>query len=519
MASLDSLSAVLFTGTLLTALCTLWSRQSSRTKLPLPPGPKPLPFIGNALDIPASYQWETYARWAKEYDSDIIHFNMFGQSFVVLCSLKATDALLEKRSARYSNRPDFPMVSDLMGWGFMVGSLKYGEQWRIHRRLINESFNIKDARAYRPHQLSVARTLLACLLDTPEAFEDHFRHLTGELILSALYGIDVQPKNDPYVVLANKALRSFALANVPGRYLVDTFPALKHIPWWFPGAGFKRRAAEWSKLAHAMLEVPFAETKRRLESGLARSSFTSRGLDTLNNREGVYFEERHLKAAAGSMFIGGADTSSAALGFFLMAMLTDPDAQRRAQAEIDALTDGKFLPAFADEDALPYVGAIVKEVLRWQTIKPFALPRLLDVEDEYGGYRIPRGSLVIGNTWAILHDERNYPDPHLFKPERFLLPDGRLDPGALDPQAAFGYGRRLCPGRHFARSTLWIAIASILAVFDISPEEVDGECMGGYVSAWISGPLPFKCKITPRSNEAVELIRATETQRFQGDSG
>ena len=112
------------------------------------------------------------------------------------------------------------------------------------------------------------------------------------------------------------------------------------------------------------------------------------------------------------------------------------------------------------------------------------------VDDEYKGYHLPAGSIVVANTWfvrkiilwshvtmipsghkfrrAILHDEKKYPNPDTFDPTRYLKPDGQLNPEAPVPaEAAFGYGRRICPGRHFAQDSLWILIAYVLATLRI----------------------------------------------------
>ncbi|KAJ7618699.1 cytochrome P450, partial [Roridomyces roridus] len=174
----------------------------------------------------------------------------------------------------------------------------------------------------------------------------------------------------------------------------DTFPILKHIPRWLPGAGFKRQAEEWRTLVLAFLEVPFAETKRQMVRDFWLSVFA-------NEDDQVPFNEQHVKQVAGTMFFDGADTSAAGLAYFVQAMLANPEAQRKAQSEIDDLTKGKYLPTFEDEDSLPYVSALVKEVLRWRAIFPLGEPRLLQTEDEYEGYRIPAGSPVIGNTWCV----------------------------------------------------------------------------------------------------------------------
>ena len=88
--------------------------------------------------------------------------------------------------------------------------------------------------------------------------------MAGETIISIAYGLDVSAKNDPYLATAQAGVHPLVIAGVPGAFLVDTIPALKYVPDWMPGAGFKRKAKEWRKLAMAMVEQPFQAAKRQL---------------------------------------------------------------------------------------------------------------------------------------------------------------------------------------------------------------------------------------------------------------
>ncbi|KAJ7189270.1 cytochrome P450 [Mycena filopes] len=483
--------------------------RATRSRLPLPPGPRKLPLVGNIFDMPPAFEWETYAEWGRKYDSDVIHLNLAGQSVVVLLSYTAMVDLLEKRSALYSDRPQLTMYFDLVGWNFNFALMRYGDKWRAHRRLFNQKFNQTGSVKFRPKEMIVTHTLLSRLLRTPDDFEHHLKLMAGELIVSATYGFHPQPVDDPYISLSERGIEAGTDAVIPGRFFVDTFPLLKHVPDWFPGAGLKRQAKEWRAVVEEFREVPFAEVKRQVASGTAPHSFTADCLQNLpvpaspDSRA----QEKIIKATAASLYLAGSHTTLTVLLTFILAMLTNPAAQRRAQAEVDSVTGRARLPEFADEEAMPYVTALIREVLRWQPVLPMGLPHVLRVEDEYRGWRLPANTIFIPNVWSVFRDETMYPESAAFKPERFLTPDGKqLNPGVRDPQAAFGFGRRICPGRYLANSSIFILVSSILASFDIRKADGDNEATYEYMSGLLHAPLPFRCSIRPRSAEAVALI-------------
>ncbi|KAF7342604.1 Cytochrome P450 [Mycena sanguinolenta] len=514
MSSIDfswyTLAAALSTA----VLCVTWLCTTPRSKLPLPPGPKKLPLVGNLFDMARTrLPWETCMEWSKTFDSDIIHLDLAGTSMIVLSSVEATDALMGNRSSLYSDRPTFRMAGELMGWDFLISLMRYGEEWRTHRRLfVKETSNLMGSEGFHHAECLAAHALLRRLLLNPEAFLDHLHIMPGEVMMSAAYGIDPLPVNDPYISLAEEAGKAFSLAVVPGRFLVDSIPLLKYVPEWIPGARFKCIAREVRALTRKLRDVPFAETKRRVQAGVAQASFTANALRNVDAANTSY-PERVVKNAAAMMYMGGTETTSSVLSSFVLAMLSNPDAQRKAQLEVDSvLGHGNFPNPRDKKEEMPYVAALIKELLRWRNATPFAAPHFLTVEDTYRGYRLPAKSLVIGNAWAILHDETVYPDPYSFKPERFLL-DGKLNPAVRDPEVAFGFGRRICPGQQMGISTVWIAVVSILAMFNITkavgedgePIEPSYDDAGGIVLS----PVPFKCKITPRSEATVQAIRAT----------
>ena len=143
------------------------------------------------------------------------------------------------------------------------------------------------------------------------------------------------------------------------------------------------------------------------------------------------------------------------------------DVQKRAQAELDSVLGHSRIPDADDRERLPYVDALVKELLRWYPTVPLGVARCTLADDEYNGYFIPKGAVVLVNVWcvklfflphrpavvvaiasevqcrAMMHDEKVFPDPERFSPERHMKKQGETNPEGFNPMSmVFGLGRR-----------------------------------------------------------------------------
>ncbi|TFK33693.1 cytochrome P450, partial [Crucibulum laeve] len=201
----------------------------------LPPGPKGLPLIGSLLDMPSSSEWVTYAEWGKKFNSEIVYASVVGTSIIILNSAYAAKELLEKRSAIYSSRPRTVMLSELSGWGFVFALMPYNEEWKARRRIFQKHFYPSNSAIHQPRETEYVHQLLFKLLEDPDHFLEHIRHMVGSVALSITYGIKVQPSNDPFINLAERAMTGISESLVAGAFLVDTIPILKYVPEWFPG--------------------------------------------------------------------------------------------------------------------------------------------------------------------------------------------------------------------------------------------------------------------------------------------
>ncbi|OBZ67807.1 O-methylsterigmatocystin oxidoreductase [Grifola frondosa] len=334
-------------------------------------------------------------------------------------------------------------------------------------------------------------------------------------MVKIMYGFE--PQDDKYFFLLEKASESTTEGLVSGTFLVEFIPFLKYIPSWFPGAGFQKKFAEWRAASAGLRDIPFGVAKEAFNAGTASSCIETALLEKISRNGGEYAveEEKFAKDALATAHEGGADTSFSSIHWFFAAMLAHLEVQRKAQVELDAVIGPGRLPTFSDHDSLPYINAVVVECLHWCPVVPAGAPHRVMADDEYNGYFIPKGSIVISNIWALARDASVYAEPEDFNPNRFLK-DGKLDPDVRDPSTLmFGFGRRSnLSWTPFGRCVASSFISrSILHVYEISPHLDEKGRPISFKPAMMPGafsyPVPFKCTIKPRSKIAEKLILAT----------
>ncbi|KAG2150439.1 cytochrome P450 [Suillus clintonianus] len=461
---------------------------------PYPPGPRPLPVIGNVMHISINAPWLAYTAWQKVY-GDFFRVRLMGLEVVVVNSEKTARAMLDQRSIIYSDRPVLA-TNKFYGVEWNTVMLRYGSELRSHRKIFHHALQADSSLRQREIYLRRARTFLASLLNDPQGFEAHIQGFIGAIIMGITYGYEMQSENDPYVSAVAQLAEILSNGQTPERAaILSAFPFLAHIPAWFPGAKFKRDALYSRRLAQQVLDAPFEFTKLEIAAGTASQSMVSDCLAQIDEKDDREAQESAIKAAAATAYLGeshqtlsstslniwpvtptaGIETSSSMLHAFILAMVLYPEVQAKAQSEIDAVIGSTRLPCFEDRPSLPYVEAILREMLRWNPALPLGIPHATSSEDIFQGYLIPKGTWVIINSWAMSRDEEKYPDPDEFRPERHFGSDGSLNSGSITNSPVFGFGRRICPGRFATDSMMWAAIVSILATFRIEKaRDVDG---------------------------------------------
>ena len=486
---------------------------SSRLKTShnLPPGPKPKPIVGNITDLPPNGT-KDWLHWKKQSDlyGPISSLTVLGQPIIIISDYNIASELLDKNSGFTSSRPTMTFGGEMCGWENMLAMIPYSAQFRAYRKTIHSTVGTSSAvDEFRPLFELEVRRFLVRLLDNPDNLVQLIRTQAGSIILEMSYGYHIErTARDPLVDLADNALAQFSAACVPGAFLVDTFPFLKYIPDWIPGTSFKRTARHWKATVTATVDKPYAFVQRQMQAGTAQPSYLSKLLQSPLSPSADHI----ARWSAASLYTGGADTTVSSLSCFFLAILLYPSVQDDAFTEISSVIGTHRLPTLSDRQSLPYIDALVKEVLRWHPVAPMGLPHRTTKAHVYKDYLIPVGSYLMAGIWAMFHDPTVYRDPDTFSPSRFLGDNPEPDPHDI----AFGFGRRGCPGKILADKTLWLSIACTLAVFEIrKPVDEKGEEVKpivDFLPGVISHPGKYRCDVVPRSDGHRKLVRSVEVE-------
>ncbi|KAF4344078.1 cytochrome P450 monooxygenase [Fusarium beomiforme] len=519
MPSITSILATLSGAVIFWALFCLVSH---RSKLPLPPGPKPAPLIGNIHQLPKSLQWFQLYHWSKHY-GPIMHLSMGGQPLIILSTHQAAHDLLNRRSAQYSHRPRFVMCGELVTKNMHMLLRPYDERYKLHQRMEAPLLSLRSASSYRPLQDLESQQLLFDILNASNKagdkgldFHHHHERAMASFIYCLIYGYRLITGYEKELANAKKVQAEFARTGQVGAYIVDSFPSLNYLPKFF---------APWKREAEGLWGL-----ERSLHVGNLRKGLTNRGWNfskhTEASSEAKAMSEEELAFDLGILADAGLDTSTVALDWFIIAWLAGGESWApKAQALLDEVVGRDRMPTFEDRPKLAYIDAIVNETLRWRPVVVGGVPHFVREEDTYMGYRIPANSIVLGNAYAITRDESVFgKDVDQFIPERWLAEDTGNKEDSIDacgmnvsalknlPQTGFGFGRRICTGRTIARNQLFLQMARMLWAFNVSvgvneatgvTHDVDDmDIIEGFVAV----PKHFNVVYTPRGPWVRDIV-------------
>jgi len=436
--------------------------------------------------------------------------------------------LMEKRSNKYSSRPRVVVMGEIYWDMASILVQPYGKKWSIRRKLLHTALTPSSLRLYKPIQQAEASRMCYAMLSAPMDWEAWIERYTSSIVFSVSYGHRIDDLNSPIINERLGFMHYSASLNLPGAFLAETFPILKHVPDFLApwkrqvkARGREEAEANMQLVREVQEELRMAKSPSDIPDSLCKQLLAARAADP---EAFNLLDDRDFSFVPASLFGSGSDTTASTLCSCFLGLITHPEVLEAAHAELDSVIGSDRTPTFADEASLPYIRALCKETLRWRPVAVLGgTPHASTEPDNYKGWYIPADTTVLGNNWAINRNPEYYPNPDHFNPLRFLdkpattlsyLPEkyasGAAEKGKPHPSklghSSFGWGRRICPGADLASNSLFVAVAKLLWSFDITPIEGRRYDIFNYTDGFNIRPKKFECKVQVRSEKHKEVL-------------
>ncbi|KAI8542227.1 hypothetical protein RHMOL_Rhmol08G0121900 [Rhododendron molle] len=467
---------ILLSITLVRALLSLL-RRSKPGRPKLPPGPVPLPVIGSLLKL-GDKPHKSLAELAKIY-GPIMSLKLGQKTTVVISSPALAKEILQKQDLAFSTRSIPNAVHAHDHHKYSTVWLPVTNQWRSLRKALNSNIfsgNRLDAsqnlRRQKVQEL-IEYIGKCCQEGVAVDIGSAVFKTSLNLLSNTIFSIDMaDPTQDSVQQFRHLVWRTVKEMGKPN--LVDYFPILDKID----PQGIRRRVKSHFEDTFEMFGRLIDERLELRRSG--KSGAENDVTDILLNisEENGEINRTHIEHLCLDIFGAGTDTTSSSVEWAMAELLCTPETLQKAKAEL-VQTIGKGKPIEeSDIPRLPYLQAIVKEIMRLHPPAPLLVPRTVETDVEVYGYTVPQGAQVLVNAWAIGHDPSVWANPTSFMPERFL--DSDIDIRGRDFELIpFGAGRRICPGLSLAIRVVPLMLGSLINSFDwkleggIKPEELD----------------------------------------------
>lgn len=469
--------------------------------------------------------------WSETYGK-IFSLKVGPGTIIVICDRRAVYELIDKKGSIYSDRPPNVVPLFITRGNHMTMECQT-PSWREKRTVVTRNLNPKslDEKHFRVQEAE-AVVFMNRLLTDPDRFFQYARLYASSVAAILAWGFRAASLDSFWFKDVGAMIEQWLEAIEPGAN-----PPVDLVPWlWYLPGKWKQRAHRMRAYMDATWTHARALVDARRDRGDRRACMIDDKVDAYE-KDGWPMSQHAFNLLFGELMEAGADTTANQILTLVLALAKNPHVQAKARAELDAVCGTERAPLFSDFAKLPYINAIIKEGLRWRPTSDLGLPHtvtkgtshflpyfifliLTDTDDYYNGMFIPKGSTIFVGVWAMHMDEQHYPDRDTFNPDRFLPHSSKLaNDFAVGPDYAnrdhygYGAGRRICPGIHLAERSMWRITAKLLWAFEFAEplDPVTGKVQpldpDAYTSANLVCPLPFKVRITPRSQAHVDIIK------------
>ncbi|XP_053577648.1 cytochrome P450 2A5 [Bombina bombina] len=495
MIKMDFLLAIIIVG--FCSCVVLWMVHNSSIRRRLPPGPTPLPFLGNILQIKRR-ELVTFLKEMRCQYGDIFTVYLGPKPVVVVSGYQFVKEALLQCDDAFIGRGETPCLdASYKNFGFVfTNNLK---RWRELRRFSLKI--LKDLgmgkKGAEEKIIEEAQHLVKELRkNTVPMFNpnDFLIRASSNVVCALLFGQTFDYDEKDMWSLIHGIHDTFYLMSTFSGQLYSMFPGImKYLP------GNHQKIFKNMDDLMSFIDTRVQKNQKTLDINSPRDYIDAFLIKMEKEKENpnTEFNMINLVCNALQIFFAGAETTSTTLKYGFLLLLKHPGVQEKIHKEIDIVIGRDRSPRFEDKSQMPYTDAVIHEILRFSDLVPFSMPRAVTKDIKFHGYTIPKNTTSFLLLTSVLHDPALFPNPESFNPKNFLDDYGRFKKN--DAFLAFAAGKRTCFGESLARMELFIFFTTVLQNFKLSspihPEDLD-------ITPSVSGignfPRPYKLCIGSR---------------------
>ncbi|XP_068100624.1 cytochrome P450 2K1-like [Hyperolius riggenbachi] len=444
-----------------------WINGSKKSSAKMPPGPKPLPLIGNFHLLDLKHPHKSLMKLSERY-GEVFTVHLGSQKLVVLAGYNAVKDALVNQADDFVERPDTPLYRLFStGKGIVFNN---GESWKTMRR-----FTLSTLRDFGMGKKTVEARIQDELIYLIEHFKSHngkpfdteiiMSNAVCNVISSIIFGKRFEYENPVFKKLLKRIIDNEKLGGSPKLVLYNYFPRI--MSFFRVEKKFTQNISEVNEFLSKRIKQQRQEFNANDISGYIDAYLLKQEQDQTSNKTEKYFNDGNLAMAAFDLFTAGTGTTSTTLQWAMLLMMKYPEIQKKVQEEIRAHIKPGQMPAADDRKKMPYTDAVIHEVQRFCNLVPMSVSHTTTKDVHFRGYCIPKGTEVIPFLTSVLYDKTQWETPYEFNPNHFLDGSGKFV--RRDAFMPFSAGRRICAGEGLAKMELFLFFTGLLQTFTFLP--------------------------------------------------
>ncbi|XP_075116661.1 cytochrome P450 2G1-like isoform X2 [Leptodactylus fuscus] len=465
----------------------------------MPPGPTPLPILGNILQLNGKALFQSFNKLSEKY-GPVYTIYLGMDPTVILCSCDAVKEALIDNAEDFAARGYMPILHKIKLFYFLSGVVgSNGERWKQMRR-----FSLMTLRNFGMGKRSIEQRIQEEAQFLMEEFRKsnsqpldptfYFSKAVSNVICSVVFGSRFEYEDKEFLKLLNFLNQTFkGFSSIWGQ-MYNFYPKVMGA---IPGPhhnifksinGVKEFITKRVQMHKESLDP--SDPRDFIDCFLMRMEQEKDNPDTEFHMQGIVNTTLDL-------FGAGTETVSTTLRYGLMILLKYPDVEERIHQEIDQVIGRDRAPCIEDRSQMPYMEAVIHEIQRFIDLLPLGFPHKVTRDLMFRGFLIPKDTNVFPVLSSVLRDPKQFKNPNQFNPGHFLDDKGKFRRN--DGFMPFSSGRRICAGEGLARMELFLFFTTILQNFTLhSPVDIEEIDLSPLLSGFGNFPRYYQLAFIPR---------------------